>query len=75
MLLREVFDAFPRVPINIDIKVNNDELIHKVSDLIKQFDREELTVWGNFSDVITWKCYETVRYLNSFSNYSVVKQK
>ncbi|XP_023246473.1 lysophospholipase D GDPD1 [Copidosoma floridanum] len=56
-LLREVFEAFPYIPINIDIKVNNDELIFKVSELIKQYGREELTVWGNFSDEITRKCY------------------
>ncbi|MGH0155644.1 UNVERIFIED_CONTAM: hypothetical protein FKN15_059531 [Acipenser sinensis] len=30
-LLREVFDAFPNTPVNIDIKVNNDTLIRKWS--------------------------------------------
>ena len=30
-LLREVFEKFPNIPINLDIKVNNDELIQKVS--------------------------------------------
>ena len=29
-LLREVFEAFPKIPINIDIKVDDDELIEKV---------------------------------------------
>ena len=29
-LLRDVFDAFPNTPVNIDIKVNNDTLIKKV---------------------------------------------
>ena len=29
-LLREVFKEFPSVPINIDIKVNDDQLISKV---------------------------------------------
>jgi len=29
-LLREVYEQFPEIPINIDIKVNNDELIRKV---------------------------------------------
>lgn len=59
-LLREVFEAFPNIPINIDIKINNDELIKQVSDLIKEFKREEYTVWGNFSDEVTRKCYQTV---------------
>ena len=30
-LLREVYEQFPETPINIDIKVNSDELIRKVS--------------------------------------------
>ncbi|EZA56863.1 hypothetical protein DMN91_001295 [Ooceraea biroi] len=57
-LLQEVFEAFPNIPVNIDIKINDDRLIAKVSDLIKQFNREEYTVWGNFSDEVTQKCYK-----------------
>jgi hypothetical protein len=59
-LLQEVFEAFPDIPVNIDIKINDDRLIAKVSDLIKQFNREEYTVWGNFSDEVTQKCYKMV---------------
>ena len=32
-LLRDVFEAFPNTPVNVDIKVNNDTLIKKVSCL------------------------------------------
>lgn len=60
-LLREVFEAFPNIPINIDIKINDDRLISKVSDLIREYKREEYTVWGNFSDEVTQKCYKMVR--------------
>ena len=60
VLLKEVFETFPEMPINIDIKINNDELINKVSELIKKYNREEYTVWGNFSDEITRKCYKLV---------------
>ncbi|PSN45073.1 Glycerophosphodiester phosphodiesterase domain-containing protein 1 [Blattella germanica] len=56
-LLEDVFKKFPTVPINIDIKVDNDLLIQKVSTLITKYKREEYTVWGNFNDVITKKCY------------------
>lgn len=63
VLLKEVFEAFPRMPINIDIKINNDKLIFKVSELIKKYQREEYTVWGNFSDEITRKCYKMVCFL------------
>ncbi|XP_051891738.1 lysophospholipase D GDPD1 [Pristis pectinata] len=57
-LLKEVFDAFPTMPINIDIKVNNDLLIQKVSDLVNEYNRQHLTVWGNGSEAIVKKCYK-----------------
>uniref|UniRef100_A0A8C5K8S1 GP-PDE domain-containing protein n=1 Tax=Jaculus jaculus TaxID=51337 RepID=A0A8C5K8S1_JACJA len=57
-LLKEVFEAFPNIPINIDIKVNNNVLIQKVSELVKQYKREHLTVWGNASYEIVEKCYK-----------------
>ncbi|KAA8593965.1 hypothetical protein FQN60_004799 [Etheostoma spectabile] len=59
-LLRDVFDAFPNTPVNIDIKVNNDMLIKKVSELVVKYDREHLTVWGNASHQIVKKCYKEV---------------
>ncbi|XP_019909898.1 lysophospholipase D GDPD1 isoform X2 [Esox lucius] len=57
-LLRDVFEAFPKTPINIDIKVDNDTLIKKVSELVVKYDREHLTVWGNSSNQIVQKCYK-----------------
>uniref|UniRef100_A0A672HSL3 GP-PDE domain-containing protein n=1 Tax=Salarias fasciatus TaxID=181472 RepID=A0A672HSL3_SALFA len=57
-LLRDVFEAFPNTPVNIDIKVNNDTLIKKVSELVVKYDRERLTVWGNASNKIVKKCYK-----------------
>uniref|UniRef100_A0A3Q1HTP9 GP-PDE domain-containing protein n=1 Tax=Anabas testudineus TaxID=64144 RepID=A0A3Q1HTP9_ANATE len=57
-LLRDVFEAFPNTPVNIDIKINNDTLIKKVSELVIKYDREHLTVWGNASNQIVKKCYK-----------------
>ncbi|XP_036821580.1 lysophospholipase D GDPD1 isoform X2 [Oncorhynchus mykiss] len=57
-LLRDVFEAFPNTPVNIDIKVNNDTLIKKVSELVVKYDREHITVWGNSSNQIVQKCYK-----------------
>ncbi|XP_028275328.1 lysophospholipase D GDPD1 isoform X3 [Parambassis ranga] len=57
-LLKDVFEAFPNTPVNIDIKVNNDTLIKKVSELVVQYNRENLTVWGNASNQIVKKCYK-----------------
>ncbi len=59
-LLKEVFERFPSVPVNIDIKVNDDRLITETSRLISDYKREKLTVWGNASKVITEKCYREV---------------
>nr|KAF6308951.1 glycerophosphodiester phosphodiesterase domain containing 1 [Pipistrellus kuhlii] len=60
-LLKEVFEAFPNTPINIDIKVNNSVLIKKVSELVKQYRREHITVWGNANYEIVGKCYKEVK--------------
>lgn len=59
-LLDDVFREFPKTPINIDIKVNNNRLIEEVDALVRRYNREHLTVWGNFSDKITSKCYAQV---------------
>lgn len=56
-LLREVFEEFPDMPINIDIKIDDDELIEKVNALVKEFNREEITAWGNRSNTVTKKLY------------------
>lgn len=60
VLLQEVFEKFPTVPINIDIKIDDDTLIKKVSELVSKYGRNEYTVWGNFNDKITRKCYAEV---------------
>ncbi|NXY85437.1 GDPD1 Lysophospholipase, partial [Alcedo cyanopectus] len=57
-LLKEVFEAFPQTPVNIDIKVNNNVLIKKVSELVSQYKREHLTVWGNVNYEIVCKCFK-----------------
>lgn len=57
-LLREVFEAFHDIPINIDIKIDDDELIDKVHGLIIEFNREHITAWGNRSHDVTTKLYK-----------------
>lgn len=58
-LLRDLFEAFPDMPVNIDVKINNDDLIEKVNDLIVEYKRETLTAWGNRSSKVTNKLYKT----------------
>lgn len=56
-LLKDIYEQFPNMPINIDIKIDSVELIRKVSQLTKDYRRESITVWGNRSTVVTKKCY------------------
>ncbi|KAK7483714.1 hypothetical protein BaRGS_00025035 [Batillaria attramentaria] len=58
-LLRDVFAAFPNLPINVDVKVNDDQLIAEVNLLIQEFNREHLTAWGNHNAQVVEKLYKT----------------
>ncbi|CAH8565254.1 unnamed protein product [Dicrocoelium dendriticum] len=56
VLLQDIFEAFPQMPINIDLKVDDDRLVKLVSSLITKYKRERLTVWGSMRRVTTLKC-------------------
>ncbi|XP_048848263.1 lysophospholipase D GDPD3a [Brienomyrus brachyistius] len=55
-LLEDVFRSFPKMPINIEIKEDNDQLIKKVSSLVRQYGREDFTVWASVESGIMKKC-------------------
>lgn len=52
-LLRDVFDAFPNTPVNIDIKSNNDTLIKKV---FSSFAMSYLFISNFYSHILSWFC-------------------
>lgn len=58
-LLEDLFRKFPKMPVSIEIKENNHQLIEKVSDLVRRYDREELTVWASVNSRIMEKCHST----------------
>ncbi|XP_062382694.1 lysophospholipase D GDPD3a [Sardina pilchardus] len=58
-LLEDLFRKFPKMPVNIELKENNPLLIDKVSALVKQYDREQLTVWATTSSGIMNICRST----------------
>lgn len=58
-LLEDVFRKFPKIPISIEIKEDNEQLIKEVSDLVKRYDREGITVWASVSSRILKKCLKT----------------
>ncbi|XP_018414597.1 PREDICTED: glycerophosphodiester phosphodiesterase domain-containing protein 1-like [Nanorana parkeri] len=54
--LEEVFQRYPEMPINIEIKTDCDELIKKVSDLVNKYQRTERTIWASTSNPVMKKC-------------------
>ncbi|XP_058868326.1 lysophospholipase D GDPD1 [Acipenser ruthenus] len=55
-LLEQVFQKFPKVPVNLEIKEDNEALIKKVSDLVKLYRRDDITVWASVKSHIMKKC-------------------
>ncbi|KAG7243702.1 hypothetical protein INR49_011259 [Caranx melampygus] len=55
-LLEDVFKKFPEIPVSIEIKQNNHQLIEKVSDLVKCYNREEITVWASVDSETMKEC-------------------
>jgi len=47
---------------NIDIKDADEQLIDEVSELLKKYKRQHLTVWGSFNDSVCQRCYKVVSY-------------
>ncbi|XP_070704200.1 lysophospholipase D GDPD3a [Pempheris klunzingeri] len=70
-LLEDVFRKFPEMPVSIEIKENNSQLIEKVSDLVKHYNREDITVWATVNSSIMKKC----RTMNGFMPYSFTVSK
>eukprot|EP01063_Lacrimia_lanifica_P041212 TRINITY_DN9562_c0_g1_i1.p1 TRINITY_DN9562_c0_g1~~TRINITY_DN9562_c0_g1_i1.p1 ORF type:complete len:365 (+),score=88.51 TRINITY_DN9562_c0_g1_i1:142-1236(+) len=55
--LESVFERYPGVMINIDIKEHRPALVHEVDVLMKRFDRLSRTVWGSGRRNTTNLCY------------------
>uniref|UniRef100_A0A673G9N3 Glycerophosphodiester phosphodiesterase domain-containing protein 3-like n=1 Tax=Sinocyclocheilus rhinocerous TaxID=307959 RepID=A0A673G9N3_9TELE len=58
VLLEDLFKKFPSMPMILEIKENNDLLIKKVSNLVKQYHRESFTVWASEESDVMAKCNE-----------------
>ncbi|KAL6046432.1 hypothetical protein STEG23_021393 [Scotinomys teguina] len=54
--LEDLFRKFPRVPMSVEIKEKNEELIHKVADLARSFDRSDITIWASEKSSVMRKC-------------------
>ncbi|KAI9526412.1 hypothetical protein NQZ68_039623 [Dissostichus eleginoides] len=58
-LLEDVFRKFPKMPVSIEIKENNKQLMEKVSELVKRYNREELTLWASANSTVMEECRKT----------------
>ncbi|XP_061741291.1 lysophospholipase D GDPD3a isoform X3 [Nerophis ophidion] len=58
-LLEDLFQKFPEIPISIEIKENNNQLIEKISALVQRYCREKITVWASVNSTIMNKCRKT----------------
>uniref|UniRef100_A0A5S6QLG1 GP-PDE domain-containing protein n=1 Tax=Trichuris muris TaxID=70415 RepID=A0A5S6QLG1_TRIMR len=56
-LLEEIFQNLRYLPVNIDIKQNNDKLIKEVNRMLIEYEREQCTVWGNEDEEVNAKLY------------------
>ena len=57
--LEDLFQAFPEVDVNIDVKVNDANLVRAISELVKKYKRENKTAWGNSKHETITLCHET----------------
>ncbi|KAM3864310.1 lysophospholipase D GDPD3a [Diretmus argenteus] len=55
-LLEDVFRKFPATPVNIELKEKNILLIEKVSDLVRRYNREDISVWATVDSRIMKEC-------------------
>ncbi|XP_076851785.1 lysophospholipase D GDPD3a [Brachyhypopomus gauderio] len=70
-LLEDVFKTFSKVPINIEVKELNKQLIEKVSALVRKYDREAITVWASVDSRIMTAC----RKVNSTMPYMFTEMR
>ncbi|XP_053471877.1 lysophospholipase D GDPD3a [Ictalurus furcatus] len=71
VLLEDVFCKFPRMPVNVEVKEHNRELIEKVSALVKKYNREDITVWASVESSIMKEC----RKVNSTMPYMFTEMR
>ncbi|XP_011377036.1 lysophospholipase D GDPD3 [Pteropus vampyrus] len=54
--LEDLFQRFPRMPMSVEIKGENEQLIHKIASLVRSFDRSEITIWASEKSSVMKKC-------------------
>jgi glycerophosphoryl diester phosphodiesterase len=81
-LFQTVLDEFPTSAMQVDVKHGPEELVVKVGNMIKNYKREHLTVWGTFQPSTSRLCskhfgtqiplfFDLFRFLQAFTLYKI----
>ncbi|XP_006896682.1 PREDICTED: glycerophosphodiester phosphodiesterase domain-containing protein 3 [Elephantulus edwardii] len=54
--LEDVFQRFPTIPMSVEVKEKNEQLIHKIADLVRRYERNDITIWASEKSSIMKKC-------------------
>ncbi|XP_054438764.1 lysophospholipase D GDPD3 [Pteronotus mesoamericanus] len=54
--LEDVFRRFPRTPMSVEVKGDNEKLIQKIASLVRHYDRNEITIWASEKNSVMKKC-------------------
>lgn len=74
LLLEELFQEFPEMPMNIDLKTPSEISVKEMDRLVRKYKREHITIWGAISS--EWN--EIIRntnpeVLNFYSSTEILK--
>ncbi|XP_046549097.1 lysophospholipase D GDPD1-like [Haliotis rubra] len=69
LTLREVFQRFTYVPVMIEVKGTQEQLVRKVSDMITEFDRADRTIWGSENKSTSTLMYKQTADIPIFFSY------
>ncbi|XP_010615639.1 lysophospholipase D GDPD3 isoform X2 [Fukomys damarensis] len=58
--LEDLFQRFPQLPMTVEVKADNEELIHKIAGLARRFDRSKITIWASEKSSVMKKCRAAV---------------
>ncbi|NIG58716.1 glycerophosphodiester phosphodiesterase domain-containing protein 3 [Pontoporia blainvillei] len=54
--LEDVFRRFPRMPMSVEVKEQNEELIRKIAGLVRHYECDEITIWASEKSSVMKKC-------------------
>ncbi|KAJ3393612.1 hypothetical protein HDU92_007651 [Lobulomyces angularis] len=68
-LLEELFKLYPLYPMQIDVKLGQEELVLQTGNLIRKYNRQKFTVWGSFKDNANARCQKGIGLKELYKKY------